>query len=98
MLHWLYGAFTMMYKEAYKRKCEPTLVLIQMVGLRLPCIVDKKKQLTPLAIYVDTYNKPKEERPLLIPAIQMSCRSSPFWNKAKTLPIICLLLFATIQR
>lgn len=41
-----------------------------MVGLRLPCIEDKKKQLTPLAIYVDTYNKPKEERPLLIPTIR----------------------------
>ena len=55
MLHWLYGAFMNMNKEAYKRKCEPTLVLIQMVGLRLPCIVDKKKQLTPLAIYVDIH-------------------------------------------
>ena len=55
MLHWLYGAFMNMNKEAYKRKCEPTLVLIQVVGLRLPCIVDKKKQLTPLAIYVDIH-------------------------------------------
>ena len=55
MLHWLYDAFTMMYKEAYKRKCEPTLVLIQVVGLRLPCIVNKKKQLTPLGINVDIH-------------------------------------------
>ena len=63
-----------------------------MVGLRLPCIEDKKKQLTPLAIYVDTYNKPKEERPLLIPTIRGVVEVHHFGIKLKRFRYICPLL------
>ena len=59
-----------MNKEAYKRKCEPTLVFIQMVGLRLPRTIDKEKTAHTFGyICWNTYNTPKEERPLLIPIV-----------------------------
>ena len=98
MLHWLNGAFRMMYKEAYKRKCEPTLVFIQTVGLRLPCRWLKKKQLTPLAIYVDIHITHQRKNVLYLFLSTMSCRSSPFRNKAKTLPIYMSVAITTIQR
>ena len=47
-----------------------------MVGLRLPCTIDKKKQLTPLAIYVDIHITNQRKNVLYL--FQSYCELSKF--------------------
>ena len=74
-----------MEQSAYKNSVR-LLTLILMIGSRLP-VKQIRKQLTPLAVYVmNTYIRNQRKTVFALPTLQMRCRDSSLWNKAKRFP------------